>query len=237
MLGRDVGREVTESDQPDHARGYDHAATVIEVRRRVLEHVERAEDVDRQGASEDLGRVVDDLRDLTAVAGVAEQNVVVPVPLDTDAHRLGDRGLIGDVGDGPSACSEPSSSTAALSFGSSIPTRCTRAPSERNKRAVARPIPLSPPVINATLPSSPPIVRLLSGVVELSGRVLRKFPVLPSSSQIDVGHERTVLSKNQKQDVADRAESLKFVLLLLRLDGVPAALQQEPSIARRATRA
>src|SRR6478672_3115418 len=52
------------------------------------------------------------------------------------------------------ACSAPSSPTAASSLPSSIPTRCTRAPSTTNSRAVARPIPLSPPVISATLSSS-----------------------------------------------------------------------------------
>src|SRR5919197_1756274 len=52
------------------------------------------------------------------------------------------------------ARSAPSSPTAASSFCSSIPTRCTRAPSTTNSRAVASPMPLSPPVISATLSSS-----------------------------------------------------------------------------------
>ena len=52
------------------------------------------------------------------------------------------------------ARSAPSSPTAASSRSASSPTRCTRAPSATKSRAVASPIPLSPPVIRATLFSS-----------------------------------------------------------------------------------
>src|SRR5881275_2457300 len=48
----------------------------------------------------------------------------------------------------------PSSVAAASSRAASMPTRCTRAPSATKRRAVASPIPLSPPVISAILPSS-----------------------------------------------------------------------------------
>src|SRR5215470_12117657 len=50
--------------------------------------------------------------------------------------------------------SGPSSAAAAASRSADRPARCTRAPSAANSRAVARPIPLSPPVIRATLFSS-----------------------------------------------------------------------------------
>src|SRR3954451_1449541 len=53
-----------------------------------------------------------------------------------------------------SAFASPSSSTAAASLASSRPTRWTRAPSVTNRRAVASPMPLSPPVMSATLSAS-----------------------------------------------------------------------------------
>src|SRR5215472_14214795 len=49
------------------------------------------------------------------------------------------------------ATSGPSSATAATSRSVDSPARWTRAPSAANSRAVARPMPLSPPVISATL--------------------------------------------------------------------------------------
>src|SRR3954451_22107887 len=57
------------------------------------------------------------------------------------------------------ALSAPSSSTALPSLASSMPTRCTRAPAATNSRAVASPIPLSPPVISTTLSSSRAMAR------------------------------------------------------------------------------
>src|SRR3954470_5257934 len=53
-----------------------------------------------------------------------------------------------------SAFASPSSSAAAASLASSRPTRWTRAPSATNRRAVASPMPLSPPVMSATLSAS-----------------------------------------------------------------------------------
>jgi hypothetical protein len=77
----------------------DDAATVGNVRDRVFEHVEGAEDVDVQGVGEDVRGVVHDLRDLTAGPRVAEHDVVPAVVAGPHAHRLADGRLVGDVGD------------------------------------------------------------------------------------------------------------------------------------------
>src|SRR4051812_47037398 len=60
------------------------------------------------------------------------------------------------------ARSSPSSSTAAASRSASMPTRWTFAPSATHSRAVASPIPLSPPVMSTTLSASLAMARTLA---------------------------------------------------------------------------
>src|SRR3954447_6524230 len=88
------------------------------------------------------------------------------------------------------ALSEPRSSTALRSLASAMPTRCTRAPSATNSRAVASPIPLSPPVISTTLSWSRAMARDATGSApqrRARGRVRRRRQRVDAAARVDVG--------------------------------------------------
>src|SRR4051794_25716493 len=88
------------------------------------------------------------------------------------------------------ALSEPRSSTALRSLASAMPTRCTRAPSAANSRAVASPIPLSPPVISTTLSLSRAMARDATGSApqrRARGGVRRRRQRVDAAARVDVG--------------------------------------------------
>src|SRR4051812_65433 len=99
VLGSNVRADLREPDEAYDAGRDDHAAAIGEPREPVLEDVEGATDVYRQGPSEYVSGVFDDRAHRAADAGIAEQRVQTPEVLVPGLDGVVNCLLVGHVGD------------------------------------------------------------------------------------------------------------------------------------------